>query len=152
MLHGNILAIVIIAFILFIPTVLVLCVIAHDIDSYKQYKRASRTDGRILEHIEGTTTNAYGSGAIGKRIRQYNQYKVEYEVQGIRHIGIVQTKVKDAVPGDYMEVRYAINEGSGVPEVVTCVYRDRLIELIIGSSIGIIFGIICVILETEGYI
>lgn len=126
--------------------------IASDLKSAKKYKHAIQSTGKVKKKLENYIMNAYGSGLIGKRRRIYYQYEVEYQVDGKRYMGVLQTKEKRLNEGDTVEVRYIWKEGTNEPKIATCIYADRIKELAIGGILGIVFAIgIIVFLSVSGH-
>lgn len=142
--------VLLVGFVFLLGVAILFAFIMRDIKETKKYINAKRTIGKVKNKIEDTTINAYGSGVIGMRLRNYKQYMVEYEVQGMLYTGVVQIKRKKQIDEDAVEVRYCLNDETGVPEIVTCMYKDRLVELILGGILGLALVIICIIMEMNG--
>ncbi len=137
--------------VLIIAAVLVLIlVISGDMKSAKMYQNAKRSRGRVAGRREDYTIAAYGSGPAGVKRRRYYQYEVEFEAEGRKHRGVIQTKEKGLKTGDSVEVRYQKDERTN--EIVTRVFQDRLRELVIGGALGVILSAVILYLKITGRI
>ncbi len=139
--------------VLIIAAVLVLIlVISGDMKSAKMYQNAKRSRGRVAGRREDYTIAAYGSGPAGVKRRRYYQYEVEFEAEGRKHRGVIQTKEKGLKTGDSVEVRYQKDERTNEIVVVTRVFQDRLRELVIGGALGVILSAVILYLKITGMI
>ena len=83
--------------------------------------------------------------------RRYCQYKVELFVNAIRYEEVVVTKDLAEV-GDFIEVRYTWEEDENKPWMASIKTKERLKELTIGGSIGLVLGGILAVLKALGMI
>lgn len=121
--------------------IFLLCLALYsDIKAARQYRKATPCRGRVRKQLGKTSVNAYGSGLIIMHRRVYCQYQVDFQVNNSIWSGVVQTRAKNLHPGDLVDIRYMINTSTGVPEVISGVYWDRLKELMIGGALGIILA------------
>lgn len=135
----NIAPIIVIPIVLFAAMILFLFII-NDIKSAQKYEHACRCTGSVVKQLENTKIYRYGSG-LHKYTRTYQQYEVEYQVDGNTYRMVLQTKKKGLAAGDPVEVRYILRKDTHEPEGVTSVYADRLKELAAGAIIGFIFAL-----------
>ena len=144
---------VVLAGILIVAAALILfLVVSGDIESAKRYKRAENAAGVVVGQREDYSLAAYGGGAAGMKRRRYRQYEAEFEVDGKKYKGIVQTKQKGLEAGDSIEVRYLKDSMGDEAVVVTRVFYDRLRELIVGFLGGIVLSIVIIYLKINGEI
>ncbi len=133
-------------------TLILFFVVSGDIKSAKRYRKSEKVKGVVVGQREDFTLAAYGSGATGMKRRRYRQYEAEYEVNGKKYKGIIQTKQKGLEAGDSIEVRYLMDGMGNEAAVATRVYYDRLKELIAGVFGGIVLAIVIIYLKMNGEI
>lgn len=130
-----------------IPILLLSVFIITDTISAKHWKNAEICKGLILKKMERYAINGYGGNLFSSTKRFYNQYEVEFWIDQVKYIEIVRTKEIGDV-GELIEVRYIWDDDE--LKVVSSMKADRLRDLYIGGSIGLIFGIILIICKCTG--
>lgn len=129
---------------------ILILIISGDMESAKRYRNAKRSRGRIIGQREDYTIAAYGGGPAGANRRRYRQYEVEFDAEGRKHRGVIQTKEKGLSIGDFIEVRYQKDEKSNEVVVATRVFYDRLKELMVGGTLGVILSAVILYLKMTG--
>ena len=124
--------------------------IAVDIQASKEYKNAERIIGTVIGQKEDARVSAYGSGPFGAHKKRYCQYEVEFWADGQDLKYVVQTKEKGLQPGEAIEVRYVRDRKTGRVIVVSRVFADRLRELIIGGTLGVVWAAVIIALKQKG--
>ena len=121
--------------------------IAVDIQASKEYKNAERIMGTVIGQKEDARVSAYGSGPFGAHKRRYCQYEVEFWADGQDW-----TKETGLQPGEPIEVRYVRDRKTGRVIVVSRVVADRLRELIIGGTLGVVWAAVIIVLKQKGMV
>lgn len=121
--------------------------IRNDIIMTKLYNKANKVDAKVVKQLETKYLREYGSSVSGFPRITVRQYEVEYELDGKKYSGILQTKRKDINVGDITTIRYIIMKDKNTPQIITDVYKARLNHLILGTILGVLLAAIIIIFE-----
>lgn len=118
-------------------TVLVI-VMSRDVRRTREYFKADKVMARVEGHVGERHTANYGKY---QRATKYQCYAVSFVVAGVLCSGEFLSKKKTLQVGDYVEVRFKINEKHEA-EIVNRDIADRFFRFLLSAAIAIPLSIL----------